>query len=489
MTLQIRGRRYQPVIGLEIHVQLATRSKMFCGCGTGFDAEPNQQVCPVCLGFPGSLPVPNREAVALATRLALALGAVVHPRSVFDRKSYFYPDLPKGYQITQQHHPLATGGAVVVDGRRIELERLHLEEDAGRSSHVSGGASLVDLNRAGLPLVEIVSLPQLRAPSEAAAFMKEVRRIVRYLGVSDGNMEQGSLRCDANVSLGDLDSDVPGARVELKNMNSFKFVSQALEYEIARHTAELRQGRAVARETRSFDAQRGASVFMRSKEDAHDYRFFPDPDLPALVLDAQFIEAERGRLIELPSDRALRYQRDWGLSEYDAGVLTADRDTADWFEQGVAAIAPDARHEARTKALANLVMGEVARRLNSEGRGIASLPFGPERLVQLGDLVDDGVLSGELARRVLGALWEADADPARVAAERGWRQVSDAGALDAVIRRVLSSNPGELARLRAGQAKLRGFFVGQVMRETGGSANPSLVNQRLDALLTEPGGD
>mgnify|MGYP002629649225 CR=1 FL=1 len=489
MTMTIRGRRLQPVIGLEIHVQLATHSKMFCGCGTEFDAPPNSLVCPVCLAFPGALPVPNRQAVALATRLALAVGATVHPRSVFDRKSYYYPDLPKGYQITQQRHPLATGGGIEVHGRRIELERLHLEEDAGRSTHASGGASLVDLNRAGVPLVEIVSRPQLRTPEEAAAFMKEVRRIVRYLGVSDGNMEQGSLRCDANISLGDLDSDVPGARVELKNINSFRFVTQALQHEIARHAEVLAAGGVVARETRSFDPQRGVSVFMRSKEDAHDYRFFPDPDLPPLVLDAQFIEAQRAQLVELPSARSARYQQDWGLSAQDAGVLTTDRATADWFERGVASIDPTPDHGARTKALANLVIGEVTRLLKQQDRLIDSLPFGPERLVQLNDLVDSGVLSGDLALWVLGALWEADGDPAEIAVARGWRQVSDTAELDGVIAAVLSAHPAEAARYRAGQLKLRGFFVGRVMKETAGAANPRLVNERLDALLAdgEPG--
>ncbi len=481
----IRGRRYEPVIGLEIHVQLATVSKMFCGCATRFDAPPNHQVCPVCLGFPGSLPVPNRQAVALATRLSLALGAVVHPRSVFDRKSYFYPDLPKGYQLTQQHHPLATGGAVPVHGRQIALERLHLEEDAGRSTHAPGGASLVDLNRAGVPLVEIVSRPQLRSPAEAATFMKQIRRIVRYLGVSDGNMEQGSLRCDANISLGDLDSDVPGARVELKNINSFKFVTQALDHEIARHAALLEEGRPIARETRSFDPQRGVSVFMRSKEDAHDYRFFPDPDLPPLVLDEEFIEEQRAQLVELPSDRAARYQREWGLSAYDAGVLTVDRGSAEWFERGAATVAADARRPSRIKALANLVMGEVTRRLNSEGRSVTSLPFGPERLVQLNDLVASGVLSGELARRVLGVLWEGDGDPSRIASDRGWRQVSDTGELDEVIRGVLAAHPAELAKFKAGRTKLRGFFVGKVMKATAGAANPRIVNARLDVLLAE----
>lgn len=479
--IAIGDRTFEPVIGLELHVQLATRSKMFCGCATRFDAAPNTQVCPVCLGFPGALPVPNRRAVALGARLALALGATLHDTSVFDRKSYFYPDLPKGYQITQQRRPLATGGELSI-GRPIPLRRLHLEEDAGRSQHGAGG-TLVDLNRAGVPLVELVTEPALRSPEEAAAFMRQVRRIVRYLDVSDGNMEQGSLRCDANISLREVGSATSGTRVEIKNLNSFRFVSQALAHEIARHAALLRAGESVAAETRTFDETRGVTAFMRSKEGDHDYRYFPDPDLLPLQLGPEFFVEQRSALVELPDARAARYQADWGLSAYDAGVLTADRATADWFEEGVAALeSPDS---ARIKALANLVMGDVARRLKESGRTLASLPFGPARLVALNALVAAGTLSGEQARKVLDVLWSEDGDPSEIAAAHGWRQVSDADALDAIVRSVLDDHPDELAKYRAGKTKLRGFFVGQVMKRSRGAANPKIVNQRLDTLLAE----
>ena len=488
MSISIRGRSFAPVIGLEIHIQLATASKMFCGCSTRFDAAPNALTCPVCLGLPGALPVPNRGAVALATRLALGLGATVHPRSVFDRKSYVYPDLPKGYQITQQRLPLATGGAVTVFGRAIALERLHLEEDAGRSSHSAASGSLVDLNRAGVPLVELVGRPELRSPAEAAEFMKEVRRVVRYLGVSDGNMEEGSLRCDANVSLQEVGSTEPGARVELKNINSFRFVAQALELEIARHTEVLRGGGEVARATRSYDPDRGVTRFMRSKEAAHDYRFFPDPDLPSLLLSPAFVQEQRDALVELPTERVARYAGAWGLSAYDGGVLTADRATADWFEQGVASMgaapSPD-----RVKALANRLMSDVARHLNEHDLSVDSIPFGPARLVQLNDLVADGTLSGELARRVLGELWTGDADPAAIATRRGWRQVSDRSAVDAVVSDVLTAHPAELARYLAGATKLRGFFVGRVMKAMRGTANAQVVNARLDAALADAAKD
>ena len=476
---------YTPVIGLEIHLQLATATKMFCGCSAAFGGGANTRTCPVCLGFPGALPVPNEQAVVLATRLALALGATVQRRSAFDRKSYIYPDLPKGYQITQQVHPIATGGAVPVGDRAIPLRRLHLEEDAGKSSH-GPSSTTVDLNRAGVPLVELVTEPALRSPAEAAAFMKQVRRIVRYLGVSDGNMEQGSLRCDANVSLRRADAEEPGARVELKNINSFRFVSQALEHEIARHAELLDAGERVPRETRLFDARRGVTVFMRSKEDDQDYRYFPEPDLPPLVLDEALLSRAREGLVELAHERAARWQRDWDLRAKDAAALSADRATAEWFEAAVDALG--VRDTAQVRTLANLMLGEVARRLNDAAVLLADLPFGPARLAQLVGLIADGTLSVELARKVLGVLWTRDADPSAIADEHGWRQVSDDASIDPVIRAVLADHPAELRRLRAGKTKLKGFFVGQVMKRTRGTANPGLVSARLDALLAEQDG-
>lgn len=476
---------YTPVIGLEIHLQLATATKMFCGCSAAFGGAPNTRTCPVCLGFPGALPVPNEQAVVLATRLAIALGATVQRRSAFDRKSYIYPDLPKGYQITQQVQPIATGGAVPVGARAIPLRRLHLEEDAGKSSH-GPSSTTIDLNRAGVPLVELVTEPALRSPAEAAAFMKQVRRIVRYLGVSDGNMEQGSLRCDANVSLRRTDAEEPGDRVELKNINSFRFVSQALEHEIARHAALLDAGERVPRETRLFDTKRGVTVFMRSKEDDQDYRYFPEPDLPPLVLDDALLRRAREGLVELAHERAGRWERDWDLRAKDAAALSADRATAEWFEAAVSALG--SRDGAQVRTLANLMLGEVARRLNDAGGLLADLPFGPARLAQLVELIEDGTLSVELARKVLGVLWTRDADPSAIADEHGWRQMSDDASIDPVIRAVLADHPAELGRFRAGKTKLKGFFVGQVMKRTRGTANPGLVSTRLDALLAEQDG-
>ncbi len=476
---------WEPVIGLEVHAQLRTTSKLFCGCPTTFGADANHQTCPLCMGLPGTLPVLNRRAVEYAVRLGLAVGADVHPKSVFARKNYFYPDLPKGYQISQFDRPICTGGGLWIEteerGRRfIRLTRIHMEEDAGMSSHGGAGTSRVDLNRAGVPLCEIVSEPDVRTAAEAMAWMKALRSVLRYLGVSDGNMEEGSFRCDANVSLRRAGTEPFGTKVEIKNLNSFRFVGQALEHEIRRQAAILDSGGEVAQETRRFDAAKGVTVFMRGKEDAHDYRYFPEPDLLPLVLDEAWIEALAGDLPELADARAQRFVADFGLTSVEAGVVTADRALAEWYEQAVEA----AGGASSAKAIANWTMGEVLRQLKEDGLEFDAIPLAPRRLGQLVALVDAGDISSSIAKKVFAEIWREDADPADVVEAKGWRQISDTGAIDAQIAEVLRAHPGQVAEYRAGKTKLMGFFVGQVMRATRGQANPQLVRERLvDALV------
>jgi aspartyl-tRNA(Asn)/glutamyl-tRNA(Gln) amidotransferase subunit B len=479
---------WEPVIGLEIHAQLRTASKMFCGCSTAYGAEPNHQTCPVCMGLPGSLPAVNGTAIELAVRLGLAVGATVHSTSVFARKNYFYPDLPKGYQISQHDLPLCTGGGVWVDtearGRRlIQLERIHLEEDAGKSSHSRGG-SLVDLNRAGMPLVEVVSRPDMRSAEEAVAYMKAVHALVRWLGVSDGNMQEGSLRCDANVSVRRRGEKL-GTRAELKNINSFRYVGQAVRFEIKRQIEILEAGGELTPETRTWDASAGRSLFLRRKEQSDDYRYFPEPDLPPLVLGAELIDAIASALPELPAARAARYQEELGLPAYDAGVLTADRDLADWFEAGIEALPASGERTANVKALSNWTMGEVLRRLKEDGLDPADCPLAVGRLAQLIDLVNRKVISHSIAKQVFDELWTSDAEPEAIVDARGWRQVSDADAIGDAVRAVLADHPDELGRYLSGRKKLFGFFMGRAMGRMKGKADPKMVQERLRAALTD----
>ena len=478
---------WQPVIGLEIHAQVATDTKMFCGCRTTYGGRPNHQTCPVCLGLPGSLPVVNSRAVELAVMLGLATGAEVHPTSVFARKNYFYPDLPKGYQISQHDRPLCTGGSVEIDSedrglQSIRLERIHLEEDAGKSSHANSGHSLVDLNRAGTPLVEIVSRPDLRSAAEAVAYMKAVHGLVRWLGVSDGNMEQGSLRCDANVSV-HRPGEPFGVRCELKNINSFRFVGQAVRFEIQRQIDLLEGGESFRSETRTWDAPSGRTVFMRNKEGGEDYRYFPEPDLPPLVLDEQQLDLASTSLPELPRARAARFVAAYELPAYDAGVLTADRALADWFESGARALEGDDRIP-RTKLLSNWTMGEVLRRLKEDGLEPAACPLRVERLVQLVGLLHDKVISHPGAKQVFEVLWTEDVDPAEVVEARGLRAVSDHAALDHAVQAVIAAHPDELAKYLGGKKKLFGFFMGRLMGATKGKADPKAAGQRLRAALS-----
>jgi len=498
---------YEAVIALEVHVELSTRTKAFCGCPTAFGAEPNTQVCPVCLGHPGVLPVLNRRAVELAVRAALSLNCTVHLESVFARKNYFYPDLPKGYQITQYDRPLATGGWLDVEvggeTRRIRIRRVHLEEDTGKLFHGEQAAlavgtdpsslehwSLVDYNRAGVPLIEIVSEPDARSPEEARAYLEELRSVLEYAGVSDVRLEEGSMRCEPNVSLRPLGSDRLGTPVELKNLNSFRSVERALAHEIRRQAALLDSGQAVRRETRAWDELAGATRFMRAKETADDYRYFPEPDLPPLVLDPEWVEGIRRTLPELRAARRERLVAAYGLTPYDARVLTASRALSDYYEDAVR-LAREAG-AADPKTVANWVMGDLSRLLNETQTSPGALrskssPFPAAALAELLGLVKDGVLSGKMAKEVLEECFRTGRSPRAVVGERGLSQITDASALEDLVRRVVEANPKVVAELRGGKEKAMGFLVGQVIRETGGKANPQLVNELIRRVLGSEG--
>ncbi|HEX3556023.1 MAG TPA: Asp-tRNA(Asn)/Glu-tRNA(Gln) amidotransferase subunit GatB [Thermoanaerobaculia bacterium] len=482
---------YEAVIGLEVHVQLLTETKMFCRCPNRFGAAPNTLCCPVCLGYPGTLPVPNRHAVDLAAKLALALECEVHPTSVFARKNYFYPDLPKGYQISQFDKPLAEGGRLPLaqHDKTVRLERLHLEEDAGKLLHEApgGGAlpgqSLVDFNRCGVPLVEIVSRPDMASAAEAQDYLQTLHQLLLYTGTSDGNMEEGSLRCDANVSVRRKGETKLGTKAEVKNVNSFKNVARAVEHEIERQIAVLESGGRVAQETRSFDADKGATRLLRSKEEAHDYRYFPEPDLPPLILDAARIEELRAALPELPWQRRARFVSQYGLPAGDAQVLSATRELADYYEAATAAL------PANPKGIANWVMGEVLRDVKERKVGLGST-IAPQRLAALVSLVDAGKISNSAAKEVFAAVAATGPlgeDPALLVERLGLAQVSDTSQIERWIEEVVEQNAGPVAQYRAGKTQTIGFLVGQVMKRSGGRAEPKTVQQLLrQALEREP---
>jgi len=477
---------FDVVLGLEVHAQLLTRSKIFCGCATAFGAAPNANVCPVCLGLPGALPSLNRRVVEMAVRTGLALGCTVKPRSIWARKNYFYPDLPKGYQISQYELPICEGGAVeiTVGGveRAVKLVRIHMEEDAGKNLHERGadGSSGVDLNRAGVPLLEIVSAPDLHSVEEAVEYLKSLRAVLMWLGVNDGNLEEGSFRCDANVSVKPRGSPTLGQRCEIKNMNSFRFLKQAVEYEVRRQVELIEAGGKVEQETRLFDPARGETRAMRTKEDAHDYRYFPEPDLPPLAVDPATVEELRRTLPELPRARARRWQSELGLSPYDAGLLVADRDLAAFFDAALAARGggPEA-----AKRIANWLTGDVARLANEGGLAPADWKLRPEHLAELVALQADGTVGGPGAKQALEEAFRTGTAPGAVVRERGLAQVSDEGAVEAAVERVLARSAAEVERYRGGNEKLMGFFVGQVMKEMKGKGNPALVNALLKKRL------
>ena len=476
---------FEPVIGLEVHAQLLTQSKIFCGCTTKFGNPPNSNTCQICLGMPGVLPVLNRRAVEYAMKVGLAVGCDIQPRSLFARKNYFYPDLPKGYQISMYDQPLCVGGAVTIEtegGRkRIGLTRIHLEEDAGKSIHQEGAddRTLVDLNRAGVPLIEIVSEPDIASPAEAHSYLTMLRSILLYLGVCDGNMEEGSLRCDANVSVRPVGQQKFGTKVELKNLNSFRFIQKALQHEIERQSALLRGGGTVVQESRLYDPDAGTTHTMRGKEEAHDYRYFPEPDLLPLEVAPQWIDAIRGGLAELPLARKDRLVKEYAIPAYDADILTSSRELADYYEEA-------AKAAKNPKGASNWVMGEVLRKLKEEKIEIASCPVPPERLADLIGLVDSGTLSGSLAKEVFEEMWTQRRVAAEIVRERGLTQISDESQLLGEIDKVLAANPGPLAQYRAGKTATLGFFVGQVMKATKGKGNPALIQKLLAEKLKGP---
>jgi aspartyl-tRNA(Asn)/glutamyl-tRNA(Gln) amidotransferase subunit B len=477
---------YEAIIGLEVHTHLATRAKLFCGCSTAFGAPPNQNICPVCAGMPGTLPVLNRGAVELALRVGLAMSCEIAFESVFARKSYFYPDLPKGYQITQYELPLCRGGRVELPpdregrSRTVRLTRIHLEEDAGKNIH-TGGASLVDLNRAGVPLLEIVSEPDLRTAQEAGAYLRELREILRYTGASDGRMEEGSLRCDVNVSVRPAGSEQYGVKVEIKNLNSFRFVERAIEYEVGRQIEALAAGATLTQETRLWDAGRSVTRPMRSKEFADDYRYFPEPDLPPLVVAPAWVAQVRAKMPELPAERRTRFTRELGLGPYEAGVLTQQRELADYFEALAAQVT-------NRRSAANWVMTEVLRFANESNKPLAEAVAPAVEAAALLRMVEAQQISLNAAKTAFAALcagWQKGEHKSAtdLVAELGLAQVSDEAEIAAACDRLLASESVKVAEYRAGRDKLFGFFVGQVMKAMGGRANPKVVNQVLRRKL------
>jgi aspartyl-tRNA(Asn)/glutamyl-tRNA(Gln) amidotransferase subunit B len=481
---------YEPVIGLEVHVQLLTASKMFCRCPNRFGAEPNTLICPVCLGYPGTLPVANRHAVDLAAKLAAALGCEIRPTSIFARKNYFYPDLPKGYQISQYDRPLAEHGQLPLTHhpKSVRIERLHLEEDAGKLLHEAPGGlalpgqSLVDFNRCGVPLVEIVSHPDMASAAEAQDYLQTLHQLLLYTETSDGNMEEGSLRCDANVSVRRRGETRFGTKAEIKNLNSFRNVGRAIEHEIARQTEVLRSGGRVVQETRSFDADSGATRTLRSKEEAHDYRYFPEPDLPPLALSPERIAALRAALPELPWQRRARLQAGWELPAADALVLTQSRDLADYFEAALATAGRSAGRAASAKGIANWVMTEVLRERKESKQPLDRI-LAPARLAALVAMVEEGKLSSSAAKEVFAAIRGSDEEPAVASARLGLAQVSDQTQIERWIDEVVEEHGGPVAQYRAGKTQTLGFLVGQVMKRSGGRAEPKMVQSLLRQAL------
>jgi len=478
--------KYEAVIGLEVHAQLLTKSKVFCGCSTKFGAEANTQVCPVCLGMPGTLPVLNRTAVEYAIKMALATHCKVNRKSIFARKNYFYPDLPKGYQISQYNEPLTQKGYVDIEvngaKKRIGITRIHMEEDAGKllhgESYEDADYSFVDLNRAGVPLIEIVSEPDIRTSEEAVEYLKALRDILVYLEICDGNMEEGSFRCDANVSVRPVGQKEFGTKTELKNINSFKFVQKAIEYEINRQIEVVEDGGKVIQETRLFDSDKGITISMRSKEEAHDYRYFPEPDLLPLQIDEAWITEITSTLPELPAEKRERFTKDYGIPSYDAGVLTASKELANYYEECVKLFN-------QPKVVSNWVMGELLRLLKEDNRDVKDCPVKPCNMVKLIKMVDAGAVNLKTAKEVFEDVYKTGKDPEAIVKEKGLVQVSDEGALIKAIDEVIAANPKEVAEYKAGKEKLFSFFIGQTMKATKGQANPQVLNKLVKERLAK----
>jgi aspartyl-tRNA(Asn)/glutamyl-tRNA(Gln) amidotransferase subunit B len=483
ITASVRE-KYEPVIGLEVHVQLLTQTKIFCGCSTQFGAPPNTNVCPVCLGMPGSLPVLNRRAVDFAVLAAMALNLHIRETSIFARKNYFYPDLPKGYQISQYDRPLAEHGYIdiVVDGqnKRIGITRLHMEEDAGKSMHDgfadSSTSTYIDLNRTGTPLVEIVSEPDMRSADEAFEYLTRLKEIILYTGVSDCNMEEGSLRCDANVSIRPRGQEKFGTKAEIKNVNSFRFVRQAIEYEIDRQIELIESGGKITQETRLFDAGQGRTYSMRSKEEAHDYRYFPEPDLLPLIVDAQLQQEIRSKLPELPETRRKRMVADYGITEYDAQVLTRSRTMADQFEEA-------AKAAKNPKRVANLVQGELMGRLKTRGLEIEQSPISMKGVAMSADLAEDGTISSKILKELYDKGFENNEDFPAVYEREKPQQITDSSAIEKMVDEIIAANPRQVEQYRAGKTTMLGFFVGQVMKASRGQAKPELANELVKKKL------
>ena len=468
---------YEAVIGLEVHAQILTKSKIFCNCSTKFGEEPNSQTCPVCIGMPGVLPVTNKEVVNLAMKTALALNCTIASFCRFARKNYFYPDLPKGYQISQYEEPLGVNGHLEIDldgvAKRIGIIRVHMEEDAGKNIHENiPDASYVDLNRTGVPLMEIVSAPDIRSPEEAKEYLSELKKILMYLEVCDCNMEEGSLRCDANISLRPVGQKELGVKTEIKNMNSFRNLQKALEFEIDRQKEILEEGGRIEQDTRLWDPTKGATFSMRSKEEAHDYRYFPDPDLVPLEIDEAWVESIRETLPELPSAKGKRFIEAYGIPPYDAQVLTSSRELADYYEECVK-LYPDA------KKVSNWIMAELLRELKGDEKAIDKCPVSPKHLAGMLKLLDEGVISGKIAKTVFEEMYRTGKEAAEIVKENGLFQVTDSAEIEKIIDKVMEANPKQVQDVKAGKDKILGFLVGQVMKESKGKANPQMVNNIL----------